>query len=367
MPLKTISLIIISLIVVISHAQSISINANIVNYDKIKRDIEIYVNNEILIWQAQGKFEGTNSYLKRVNSTTRAKKVVEFTDNKINSIARDRIIPTIESSEYDPDNEIYELKIIGLPAIYLNVPTINNEANSFDNNINSITFLNPVYALTEKGFMLIAANIYNPINYRTYYYNYKNKIHFKKNDIQLSFDPIKIITSDYKINVDGQNQTAPVSITLPNSKENTRADSSSVRFILDSKKNIAVIGLDPIGISINNILALEIRVSSEIFKTGKFNLLERKKMNEILAEQGFQLSGCTDEACMVQAGKLLNVELIAGGTISKVGEIYSIDLRIIDVETGQIIAVSTRDIKGTIEDVLTIGVKESVANLIMYD
>jgi len=142
-----------------------------------------------------------------------------------------------------------------------------------------------------------------------------------------------------------------------------QADTNNVLDIGD-KKNIAIMDLDPIGVSKNDILALGKRVSAEIFKTGNFVLLERGKMNEILNEQGFQMSGCTSEECLIEAGKLLNVEMIIGGSISKIGQIYSIDLRIIDVETGQIMAISTQDIKGTIEDVFTVGIHRSVSKLI---
>jgi len=122
--------------------------------------------------------------------------------------------------------------------------------------------------------------------------------------------------------------------------------------------------LDPIGVSENDILALGNRFRSEIFKAGNFILLEREKMNEILNEQGFQQSGCTSDVCLIQVGNLLNVELIAGGSISKVGTIYSIELRIIRVETGEIISIATQDIKGGIENVLTIGINQSVSKLL---
>ncbi len=130
------------------------------------------------------------------------------------------------------------------------------------------------------------------------------------------------------------------------------------------KKSIAVLDLDAYGVSPSDALALSNRLTSELFKTNYFNVVEREKTEEILDEQGFQLSGCTSSECLVEAGKLLNVELMLGGSISKVGDYYSIELRIIDVETGAILSVASVDIQGNIGKVLVSGIKEAIGKMI---
>ena len=50
-------------------------------------------------------------------------------------------------------------------------------------------------------------------------------------------------------------------------------------------------------------------------------------MNDILKEQGFQQTGCTDASCAVQAGQLLNVKYMIIGSVDRVGNIYSITLK----------------------------------------
>ncbi|MBN2425013.1 MAG: hypothetical protein JXR46_12065 [Calditrichaceae bacterium] len=132
----------------------------------------------------------------------------------------------------------------------------------------------------------------------------------------------------------------------------------------DQASSIAILELDGIGIAEPDAFALSNRLITEVFKTGYFNVLEREKMNEILKEQGFQMSGCTSSECMVQAGKLLNVQQILGGSVSKVGGYYSVELRLIDVESGQILKVSNEDVQGNIEDVLIQGLKQAVYKLI---
>jgi len=58
------------------------------------------------------------------------------------------------------------------------------------------------------------------------------------------------------------------------------------------------------------------------------------------------------------------VEYIIGGSISRIGEQYSLSLRLINVESGNITSVATEDIHGTIENVYTDGVRNVVYKLI---
>ena len=62
--------------------------------------------------------------------------------------------------------------------------------------------------------------------------------------------------------------------------------------------------------------------------------------------------------------KLIGVERMVGGSISKVGDIYSVSARIISVETGEIITTATYDHRGRIGDLLTFGMK-NVANTLI--
>jgi TolB-like protein len=117
--------------------------------------------------------------------------------------------------------------------------------------------------------------------------------------------------------------------------------------------NIAVIDLDPTGISNNEAQFLSDRLRTELFETGKFQVVEREKMNTILKEQGFQQSGCTSVECAIEIGQLLNVTVMVAGSIGKIEEIYSISIRMIDVETGAIIRTATRDYEGKLSEVLT--------------
>ncbi|MCB4790805.1 MAG: PorV/PorQ family protein [Elusimicrobia bacterium] len=78
-------------------------------------------------------------------------------------------------------------------------------------------------------------------------------------------------------------------------------------------------------------------IRTELVSCGEFNILERANMEMILAEQKFQISGCTNQECAVKMGKILNVKVVLIGSLSKLLETYYITVSLVDVETGKIL------------------------------
>lgn len=118
--------------------------------------------------------------------------------------------------------------------------------------------------------------------------------------------------------------------------------------------NIAVINMkNASGVSSGETEVITDRLRGELFNTGKVNVMERDQMQEILKEQGFQQSGaCTNEACMVEIGQLLGVERLVTGSLGKVGSMFLVNLRVIDVKTAKIMKVVSVDIKGDLDEVV---------------
>ncbi|MFA4840047.1 MAG: CsgG/HfaB family protein [Candidatus Gracilibacteria bacterium] len=132
---------------------------------------------------------------------------------------------------------------------------------------------------------------------------------------------------------------------------------------LNAQVNIAVIDFEGKNVSKADASALTDRLRAELFLTGKFVVLEREKMGKILEEQGFQLSGCTDDACIVQMGQLIGVEQIVAGSISHVGNVYSVIARIISIETGQIVKIAKFDNEGLVGDLMMYGMNNVALQL----
>ena len=131
-----------------------------------------------------------------------------------------------------------------------------------------------------------------------------------------------------------------------------------------AKTTVAVLEFEGRSISKDEALTLTDRFRSEIIKTNKYIVVERGAMKEILKEQGFQQSGCISNECIVEVGALLGVQQMVGGSIGKIGNLYSISARIIDIETGEIIAVTDYDYEGNIGNLLKYGMKSVVLELV---
>ncbi len=117
------------------------------------------------------------------------------------------------------------------------------------------------------------------------------------------------------------------------------------------KSGVAVMDLVAKGMDEMAVVALSDRLRSELINTNQFDVMERGQMDDIMKEQGFQSSGaCTDEACIVEMGQLLGVDKMLAGSIGKLGAMYMINLRMIDMATGKIVKTVTQDARVEIEE-----------------
>ncbi len=135
---------------------------------------------------------------------------------------------------------------------------------------------------------------------------------------------------------------------------------SSILLFSQEVKTVAVIEFEGLGITKTEVKSLTNRLRSNLVSSGEYDVIERGQMNEILEEQGFQLSGCTSESCMVEAGQLLGVQFMLAGSISLIGSTYSVEMRFINIETGKIFKAANYDMEGTIDQLLTYGMIRSI-------
>lgn len=133
----------------------------------------------------------------------------------------------------------------------------------------------------------------------------------------------------------------------------TTQDTQKVIPAKPQKVAVAILELDPNGVTAAEARALSDRLRIEIFNAGIFKVMERDKMNQILDEMEFQLNDCTTNECAIEVGRLIGVGKIMAGSISKVGEFFTVSVRLIDVETSKIEATAIEDIEGTLGIVLT--------------
>ena len=120
-----------------------------------------------------------------------------------------------------------------------------------------------------------------------------------------------------------------------------------------ARLNIAVAGLDALGISPEEAQTLTENLRDALVNTGYFKVVSRADMDRILKEQEFQRTdNCTDTECLVEMGRLLAVQKMVGGSIGRVGKVYNVTARLVDVENGGIDCSVAEDVREEIGGLL---------------
>ena len=129
--------------------------------------------------------------------------------------------------------------------------------------------------------------------------------------------------------------------------------------------SFAILDLEARGVSQVEAASLTDRLRSSMVRTRKATIVERGLMEQILGEQNFNLSGCTSDECAVVVGELLGVTNMVAGSVGKVGSTYSVDIRVIDVISGQIVNSLSKDHQGQIDGLL--GLMTVIANELVLE
>ena len=101
-----------------------------------------------------------------------------------------------------------------------------------------------------------------------------------------------------------------------------------------TKPTIAVLNLEAKNVGQETAEAVADILSTELFNSQRFKVIERQAITRILEEQKLQMTGVTDMSQAVEIGKVLNVEKILIGSVSRLGESYIINTRLVNVKSG---------------------------------
>jgi len=99
---------------------------------------------------------------------------------------------------------------------------------------------------------------------------------------------------------------------------------------------IAVVDFEAIK-PLSEELALSVSENLRTALSKYFEVVERKYMIKIAEEQQLQMKGFIDSNTAVQFGKLVGAKTIVLGSITKIAEIYTLNVRFVSVETGMVI------------------------------
>jgi hypothetical protein len=129
-------------------------------------------------------------------------------------------------------------------------------------------------------------------------------------------------------------------------KERERYESEFYRKlgrIQDQK--LAVVGITSRTKNVDHETASGVMVFIEnaFVNVGQVRVVDRENIAKIVKEYEFQASDLTDESTAVEIGKLSGADIIVIGSISYVGEIFYLNIKLISVETAEIIGSSIAD------------------------
>lgn len=82
-------------------------------------------------------------------------------------------------------------------------------------------------------------------------------------------------------------------------------------------------------------------LTTRLFMTRRFEVVERSLLNKVLEEQNLGMTGLVDVSSAAQVGKMLGVDAIVTGTITDMGHALRINARAIATETAGVFAVSS--------------------------
>lgn len=110
---------------------------------------------------------------------------------------------------------------------------------------------------------------------------------------------------------------------------------------------IGIIDLEANGVDATEAKAITDRLRIWLGRTGTFEVIERNQMETIMEEMGFQASGaCNTNECVVQVGQVLGASKMVAGSVSRVGTLYSLQIRMIDIATSRIENPLFKDVNG---------------------
>jgi len=92
------------------------------------------------------------------------------------------------------------------------------------------------------------------------------------------------------------------------------------------------------GVSESEMRQIISLLSSSLFQTAKYTVIDVTQRENILKEIEFSATGCTDESCQLKIGKLLAAEMIVVGNIGTVGKKYVMSTKLLETESGKTLA-----------------------------
>lgn len=124
------------------------------------------------------------------------------------------------------------------------------------------------------------------------------------------------------------------------------ADKISQHMAEKKKTKIAVIPFQDLKTDMVTTLGKYIaeELTTALFNSGKFNIIERNLLNKVLDELKLSQTGAVDPSSAKELGKITGVDAVVTGTIQDLINRVAVNCRLIETETGNIFAAASEKI-----------------------
>lgn len=110
---------------------------------------------------------------------------------------------------------------------------------------------------------------------------------------------------------------------------------------VSARPSIAVADLESIGCEESVGQAVAEIMLTEMARGDEFTVIERAQLESLLLEQSLGSSGLVTSDSAVEIGALLGADVIVVGSVSRLGDTYTLSARAVSVATGEVLASKT--------------------------
>ena len=119
-----------------------------------------------------------------------------------------------------------------------------------------------------------------------------------------------------------------------------------------AKEKVAVLPFQQKGLSNEEAAALTKKFAELLQSTEKFEVMPYGEMVRLIAEADLKLESCTYSYCLADAGKVLGVQKVMHGSVTRRGKLYTLHLRLVDVRSAEIVHDSKPEYSGEFDQLV---------------
>jgi len=105
----------------------------------------------------------------------------------------------------------------------------------------------------------------------------------------------------------------------------------------EAKEKIAVLPFEQKGLSDEEAATLTKKFADLLQPSARFIVMPYDEMLRLLTEADFKIQACSYSYCLADAGKVLGVQKVLHGSVTRRGKFYTLHIRLIDVRTAEIV------------------------------